>query len=200
MNLTDKSHSLRQNGNRLIAGALTGAHVGSLMLLCAYGGLQTLGRSCTPARSSSDGQSGARPWQNRAAVHHHAFLWPAPWDAGLPPHRPKHCWASLTGTIHSSRFADRLVTSADVHLPSDRIKKSSPLSGSSWPRCTKCPLSGWVAPGSSGLQPWSEVQWHLLFCYNSTSSWFSLTFIGLFTFKKGNYLSWKFTVMFVKDR
>lgn len=67
-----------------------------------------------------------------------------------PPTPPKHCQASLTGTIppqHTLRPRPytHLICRQTPHLsrrplavPSEYIKKSSPLSGSSWPCYTKC--------------------------------------------------------------
>lgn len=161
------SHNLNKLGSdwwlvllsSLALAVLVGAHVGSFTLGWASGARWSMGgpaheRTTLAALCYSHRQHSAQPWQNRAAVHSQTFLVPAPW-APLSITPPKHWQASLTGTkppnTHPtpSSNTDRLPTSTTAHfaVPCDYMKKSSPLSGSSWPCYTKCYCQGELVPG-----------------------------------------------------
>lgn len=111
----------------------------------------TLAALCYPDRQHS-----AQLWQNRAAVHFHTFLWPAPWtqiDAPRPktltgfPYR--HHTSQNTPYTHLTCRQTPHLSRCPLAAPSDYIKKSSPLSGLSWPGYTKCHCQGQLVHGCS---------------------------------------------------
>lgn len=72
---------------------MAGALVGSFMLGCESWARRYMGGPAhehitLAALCYSDRQCSAQLWQNRAAVHFPAFLWPAPWTHITPSHPP----------------------------------------------------------------------------------------------------------------
>lgn len=141
------------------------------MLSCASAARTSMGgpaleHTTLAALCYSDRQHSAQLWQNRAAVHFPTFLWPAPWMQINPPPPPRTPPAlqnitrlPLQAPYHPppppfSTPTYLTVCGQTSHLsrrplaaPSDYIKKSSPLSGPSWPCYTKCYCQGQLVRG-----------------------------------------------------
>lgn len=100
-------------------------------------GLLVHGRSCTRTLAAlcySHRQHSAQPWQNRAAVHSQTFLWNRP--LSIAPSK------TLTGYPYRHHTSQHTTHRPPLAVTYDHIKKSSPLSGSSWPCYSKCCCHG----------------------------------------------------------
>lgn len=147
--------------------ALAAAHVGSLMLGRASGARRVHGRSCTWTHTHTHNtgsfmlprqtaQCTAMTKQGSCALPHiplarsmNADRPPPPRPKTLPGFPYRHHTSQNTPYTHLTCRQTPHLSRRPLAAPSDYIKKSSPLSGLSWPGYTKCHCQGQLVHGCS---------------------------------------------------